>query len=48
MVITLWMVLSLEKCGKIIMEKRSFSRRLYGRIGEIPHGRQWPDLGLKG
>ena len=33
----------MEKYGKTAV----FPGR-YGRIGEIPHGRLWPDWGLKG
>ena len=30
------------------MEKTAVFPGGYGRIGEIPHGRLWPDWGLKG
>ena len=30
------------------MEKRPLFPGSYGRIGKIPHGRLWPDWGLKG
>ena len=36
----------LENCGKI-WKNGHFSGRLRW-IGEIPHGRLWPDWGLKG
>ena len=33
----------MENCGKTAVFPGG-----YGRIGEIPHGRIWPDWGLKG
>ena len=37
---------NLEKCGKF--GKTAVFLGGYGHIGEIPHGRIWPDWGLKG
>ena len=37
---------NLEKCGKFW--KMAVFPGGYGRIGEIPHGRIWPDWGLYG
>ena len=44
---------NLEKCGQFWKNVENFGKMAvfpgkYGRIGEIPHGRIWPDWGLKG
>ena len=37
---------NLEKCGKFREKKTAVFPGGYGRIGEILHGRIWPDWGL--